>query len=60
METIMIGKKKYVIILEKDFQALQKKAALKTKPERLLIIQDARTHSKKHIRKLAAKNLQYS
>jgi hypothetical protein len=53
----MIGRKKYVLIPEKDFQALLKKAALKTKPEKLLTIQEAKTHSKKQIRKLAAKKL---
>jgi len=34
MTAIVIDKKKYVLIPEKDFQASQKKAALKTKPER--------------------------
>jgi hypothetical protein len=53
----MTGRKKYVLIPEKDFQALLKKAALKTKPEKLLTIQEAKTHSKKQIRKLAAKKL---
>lgn len=53
MATIVIDKKKYVLIPEKDFQALQKKAALKTKPEKILPIEEAKTHSKKLIRKLA-------
>lgn len=57
MVTIVIGKKRYVLIPENDFQAIQKKAALKTKPEKLLTIQEAKTHSKKQIRKLAAKKL---
>ena len=39
---------------EKEYNALQKKAALKTKPEKLLSVEDARTYSKKLIRKWAA------
>jgi hypothetical protein len=54
MTTIVIDKKKYVLIPEKDFQALQKKAAMKTKPEKILTIEEAKTHSKKLIRKWAA------
>jgi hypothetical protein len=54
MTAIVIDKKKYILIPEKDFQALQKKAALKTKPEKLFTIEEARTHCKKMIRKWAA------
>lgn len=54
MTAIVIDKKKYVLIPEKDFHALQKKAALKTKPEKLFTIEEARAHSKKLIRKWAA------
>jgi hypothetical protein len=54
MTAIVIDKKKYVLIPEKDFQALQKKAALKTKPEKVFTIEEARAHSKKQIRKWAA------
>jgi len=53
MTAIVIDKKKYVLIPEKDFQASQKKAALKTKPEKLFTIEEARAHSKKMIRKWA-------
>jgi hypothetical protein len=53
---IVIDKKRYVLIPEKDFQALQKKAALKTKPEKLLTIEDAKTQSKKLIRQWATEN----
>jgi hypothetical protein len=53
MTAIVIDKKKYVLIPEKDFQALQKKAALKTKPEKVFTIEEARAHSKKLIRKWA-------
>jgi hypothetical protein len=54
MTAIVIDKKKYILVPEKDFQALQKKAALKTKPEKLFTIEEARAHSKKLIRKWAA------
>jgi hypothetical protein len=37
-----------------NYQALQKKAALKTKSEITLTLKEARTHSKKLIRKWAA------
>jgi len=54
MTEIVIDKKKYVLVPEKDYKALQKKAALKTKPEKLLSVEDARAYSKKLIRKWAA------
>lgn len=54
MTQIVIDKKKYVIVPEKDYQALQRKAALKTKPEKLLSIEEARSRSKKLIRKWAS------
>ncbi len=38
MTSIVIDKKKYVLIPEKDYQALQKKSALKSKPEKILTI----------------------
>jgi len=53
MTEIIIDKKKYVLIPEKDYHALQKKAALKTKSEKILSIEDARLYSKKLIRKWA-------
>lgn len=56
MVTIVINKKKYVLIPEKDFQALQKKATLKTKPEKTFAIEEARVHSKKLIRQWATEN----
>ena len=55
MTQIVIDKKKYVLLPEKEYHALQKKAALKTKPEKLLSIEEARAYSKKLIRKWAAK-----
>jgi hypothetical protein len=54
MTAIVIDKKKYVLVPEKEYQALQKKAALKTKPEKLLSLAQARAYSKKLIRKWAA------
>lgn len=54
MTQIVIDKKKYVLVPEKDYQVLQRKAALKTKPEKLLTIEEARLHSKKLIRKWAS------
>jgi len=53
MIRIVTDKKKYVLISEKECEALQKKAALKTKSEKLLSISDARAYSKKLIRKWA-------
>lgn len=46
MTEIFIDKKKYILIENKDYQALQKKAALKTKREKLLSIEDARMYTK--------------
>lgn len=54
MTEIIIDKKKYILIAARNYKALQKKAALKTKPEKLLSVEDARAYSKKLIRKWAA------
>lgn len=54
MTHLIIDKKKYVLVPEKEFQALQLKAARKTKPVRLLSVAEARAYSKKIIRKWAA------
>jgi hypothetical protein len=53
MTAIVIDKKKYILIPEKEYHALQKKAALKTKPEKLFSVDEARAYSKKLIRKWA-------
>ncbi len=53
MTRIVIDKKKYVLIPEKEYETLQKKAALKDKPERILNIEEARAYSKKLINKWA-------
>ena len=54
MTEIVIDKKKYVLIPEQEYKTLQKKAALKAKPEKTLSIEEARIYSKKMIRKWAA------
>ncbi|WP_462250944.1 hypothetical protein [Ferruginibacter sp.] len=54
MTEILIDKKKYVLIPEKNYRELIKKAALKTKPEKTFSVEEARTYSKKMIRKWAA------
>jgi hypothetical protein len=54
MTEIVIDKKKYVLIPEQEYKTLQKKAALKTKPEKTFSIEEARAYSKKLIKKWAA------
>ncbi|MBX2905737.1 MAG: hypothetical protein KF744_06855 [Taibaiella sp.] len=53
MNTLVIDNKSYVVVPVESYEALQKKAALKTRPEKLLTIDEARAHSKKAIRKWA-------
>jgi len=55
MTEIIIDKKKYILLPQKDYQKLQKKAALKTKPQKLYSIADAKEYSKKLISKWAGK-----
>jgi hypothetical protein len=54
MTQIVIDKKQYVLLPKKEYEALQKKAALKAKPEKLLTLEQGRAYSKKLIRKWAA------
>ena len=54
MNTLVIDNNSYVVLSVENYEALQKKAALKTRPEKLLSIEEARAHSKKLIRKWAA------
>jgi len=54
MTQIVIDKKKYVLLPEKEYKELQLRAALKTKPHRLLSVAEARAYSKKLIRKWSA------
>ena len=56
MTQIVIDKKKYVLLPQKECEALQKKAALKTKPEKVLSVDEARAYSKKLIRKWSTEN----
>ena len=55
MTQIIIDKKKYVLIPEQDYLEMQKRAALKTKPEKTFTVEQARAHSKKLIRQWATK-----
>ena len=50
---VVIESKEYVIVPVTTYEALQKKAALKTRPEKVLSIAEARTHTKKQIKKWA-------
>lgn len=51
---MVIDNKSYVILPAENYEALQKKAALKTRPEKTLTLKEARAHSKKLIRKWAS------
>lgn len=53
MTHLTIDNKKYVLIPEESYQALQKTAALKNHPEKTFSIDEARAHSKKLIGKWA-------
>jgi len=54
MTTFVIDKKSYVVVPMENYQALQKKAALKSRPEKTLTLKEARARSKKQIRKWAS------
>lgn len=54
MTHLTIDNKKYVLISEESYQELQRKAALKAKPEKTFSIDEARAYSKKLIRKWAS------
>ena len=53
MTEIIIDRKKYVLISEKDYRVLQRKAALKTGMDEVFTIEKARAYSKKLIREWA-------
>jgi hypothetical protein len=53
MTEIIIDKKKYILMPENKYHALQKRAALKTKPEKTFTVEAARSYSKKLIKKWA-------
>jgi len=54
MTEVVIDKKKYVLIPAREYHALQKKAALKSAPEKTFSLEEARSYSKNMIRKWAA------
>ncbi|WP_165940075.1 hypothetical protein [Dyadobacter psychrotolerans] len=54
MSELIIENKKYVVVPEEDFQLLQKKAALKWKPERTFTVSEARAYSSKRISEWAS------
>ncbi|MEO7485730.1 MAG: hypothetical protein ABIU77_01460 [Ferruginibacter sp.] len=54
MTEILIDKKKYVLILQKEYEVLQKTAVLKARPEKTFSVEEARAYSKKLIKKWAA------
>ena len=54
MNTLIIDNKSYVVVPTENYQALQEKAALKSRPEKTLTIKEARAHSKKLIKKWAS------
>ena len=53
MTEIEIDKKKYILIPEKNYLELQKRAAMKSKPEKTFTIEEVRIYSKKLIKKWA-------
>ncbi|ASU35673.1 hypothetical protein [Mucilaginibacter xinganensis] len=54
MTHLTINKKKYVLLSEENYQELQKKAALKWKPEKTFSVEEARAYSKKLINEWAS------
>jgi hypothetical protein len=53
MTKLVIDKKKYVLLPEEQYVLLQKKASMKSKPEKMFSLEEARKHSKILIRKWA-------
>ena len=53
METIVLDKKKYVVIEEKEFQKIQLLAAQKTPPVKKMTLAQGRKHAHKLIAKWA-------
>ncbi len=55
MTEIAIDKKKYILVPpQKDYNSLQKKAALKTRQQKTFSVEEARAYSKTLIRKWAS------
>lgn len=53
MTEVVIEKKRYFLVPEKELFQLQKKASLKTKSEKTFTLEQARAYSKKQIKKWA-------
>jgi len=53
MNTLVIENKSYVVIPAESYEALQRKAALNTKPEKLLSLEQAKVRTRKLIQKWA-------
>lgn len=53
MTELTVNKEKFIIIRRKEYESLQKKAALKSKPEKTMSLAEARVYSKSLIRKWA-------
>lgn len=53
MNEVIIEKRKYVILLKDEYEALRKRAARKYKPEKKITIAEARVQTKKLIRQWA-------
>ncbi len=53
MTTIVIDRKKYVLMPQKEYEALQMRAALKTKPEKKMSLAAGKKHAYKLIDKWA-------
>ena len=53
MTRLIIDKKKYFLIPEKEFLRMQKQAALKSRSDKLFTLAEAREYSKKLIRQWA-------
>lgn len=54
LNVLVIDNKSYVVVPKENYEALQKKAALKTKPEKALTFEEAKAYSKKLIKKWAS------
>lgn len=53
MTQIIIDKKKYILVAEKEYNALKEKAALKTRPQKKLSLAAGKKHAYKLIEKWA-------
>jgi hypothetical protein len=51
MTELVIDKRKYVLLLQKEYDSLRTKAALNVKPHKLLTVDEARQYSKQLINK---------